>query len=132
MKIICHTFCIQMHKRNVQDRQRIINKLKRQIREKKAENKKYDVDLEEMSVSVVERRNINEVNGKNNLSLVSFHFSSHLLNSSFYSWLSKWVGHWILESNEKEQSIPKWQRKTSNWHYGWVFLLKKEFFDVML
>ena len=55
-----------MHKRNVEDRRNSIKKLKRLIRQKDDENSSLDNDLEEISLSVAERRNVNDANGKEN------------------------------------------------------------------
>lgn len=53
-----------MHGRNVQDRKRIIRKLRHQIVSKVEENEQLDIDLEEMALSVAERKNIHDVTGK--------------------------------------------------------------------
>ena len=52
-----------MHQKNVADRKRQIRSLKRQIREKGDENIQREEDLEQLSLSVAERKNINDVNG---------------------------------------------------------------------
>lgn len=51
-----------MQKRNISDRQRTMRKLTKQIAAKERENQQYDEELEEMSLSVVERGKIDEVN----------------------------------------------------------------------
>ena len=65
---------MQMHHRNVNDRKDTIKNIKRLIRRKEKENEQLDADLEELALSVAERRNVNEANGKcdNVLTLISF------------------------------------------------------------
>lgn len=52
-----------MHHRNVNDRKDAIKNIKRLIRRKEKENEHLDADLEELALSVAERRNVNEANG---------------------------------------------------------------------
>ena len=52
-----------MHHRNVNDRKEAIKNIKRLIRRKEKENQQLDADLEELALSVAERRNVNEANG---------------------------------------------------------------------
>lgn len=52
-----------MHYRNVNDRKETIKNIKRLIRRKEKENEQLDADLEELALSVAERRNVNEANG---------------------------------------------------------------------
>ena len=52
-----------MHHRNVNDRKEAIKNIKRLIRRKEKENEQLDADLEELALSVAERRNVNEANG---------------------------------------------------------------------
>ena len=52
-----------MHYRNVNDRKEAIKNIKRLIRRKEKENEQLDADLEELALSVAERRNVNEANG---------------------------------------------------------------------
>lgn len=54
----------QMHERKVQDRKRVIRKLRKQIGEKTDENNNLDIQLEELSLQVAERTNIDEANGR--------------------------------------------------------------------
>lgn len=56
-------FVVQMHYRNVNDRKETIKNIKRLIRRKEKENEQLDADLEELALSVAERRNVNEANG---------------------------------------------------------------------
>ena len=53
----------QMHRRSVEDRINAIKNIKRLIRRKEKENEALDGDLEELALSVAERRNVNEANG---------------------------------------------------------------------
>ena len=53
-----------MHHRNVNDRKETIKNIKRLIRRKEKDNEQLDADLEELALSVAERRNVNEANGK--------------------------------------------------------------------
>ena len=53
-----------MHTKNVGDRKDTIKNLKRTIRKKEKENNKLDAELEEIALSVAERRNVNDANGK--------------------------------------------------------------------
>lgn len=62
----------KMHHRNVNDRKETIKNIKRLIRRKEKENEQLDADLEELALSVAERRNVNEANGEWN---GSFFFS---------------------------------------------------------
>jgi len=59
-----------MHHRNVNDRKEAIKNIKRLIRRKEKENEQLDADLEELALSVAERRNVNEANGTCNVSLL--------------------------------------------------------------
>jgi len=52
----------KMHHRNVNDRKEAIKNIKRLIRRKEKENEQLDADLEELALSVAERRNVNEAN----------------------------------------------------------------------
>lgn len=52
-----------MHARKVGDKKRVIRKLRRQIKDKTEENKKYDLQLEELALDVAERKNIHDVIG---------------------------------------------------------------------
>lgn len=52
----------KMHYRNVNDRKEAIKNIKRLIRRKEKENEQLDADLEELALSVAERRNVNEAN----------------------------------------------------------------------
>ncbi len=54
---------VQMHHRNVNDRKNTIKNIKRLIRRKEKDNEQLDADLEELALSVAERRNVNEANG---------------------------------------------------------------------
>ena len=56
-------FYPQMHHRNVNDRRETIKNIKRLIRRKEKDNEQLDADLEELALSVAERRNVNEANG---------------------------------------------------------------------
>ena len=58
-----------MHYRNVNDRKEAIKNIKRLIRRKEKENEQLDADLEELALSVAERRNVNEANGTWNMLL---------------------------------------------------------------
>lgn len=53
----------QHHEKDVGDKKKIVRDLKRTIQDKKDENNRVSVELEELNVSVNERRHINEVNG---------------------------------------------------------------------
>ena len=63
-----------MHGRKVDDKKRVMRKLKRQIRQKSEENLKLDVDLEEMALDVAERTQINKNHGEFNIFLFFFNF----------------------------------------------------------
>ena len=70
-----------MHHRNVNDRRETIKNIKRLIRRKEKDNEQLDADLEELALSVAERRNVNEANGQWNrlylpVTLFFFRFSS--------------------------------------------------------
>ncbi|KAM7447734.1 Cilia- and flagella-associated protein 43 [Porites harrisoni] len=52
----------KMHHRNVNDRKETIKNIKRLIRRKEKDNEQLDADLEELALSVAERRNVNEAN----------------------------------------------------------------------
>ena len=54
----------KMHHCNVNDRKETIKNIKRLIRRKEKENEQLDADLEELALSVAERRNVNEANGE--------------------------------------------------------------------
>ena len=54
----------KMHHRNISDRKESIKNVKRLIRRKEKENEQLDADLEELALSVAERRNVNEANGE--------------------------------------------------------------------
>lgn len=56
-----------MHHRNVNDRKETIKNIKRLIRRKEKDNEQLDADLEELALSVAERRNVNEANGKQSI-----------------------------------------------------------------
>ena len=56
-----------MHHGNVNDRKETIKNIKRLIRRKEKDNEQLDADLEELALSVAERRNVNEANGKQNV-----------------------------------------------------------------
>ena len=67
-----------MHHRNVNDRRETIKNIKRLIRRKEKDNEQLDADLEELALSVAERRNVNEANGQWNrlyLPVTLFFFS---------------------------------------------------------
>ena len=71
-----------MHDRNVNDRKDTIKGIKKVIRKKQLENAKLDQELEELALSVAERRNVNEMNGN------EFRFSlSRSLPSSLFNLL---------------------------------------------
>ena len=77
-----------MHKRNVEDRRNSIKKLKRLIRQKDDENSSLDNDLEEISLSVAERRNVNDANGKENekhINSVAFFYQRWVLSCRSFS-----------------------------------------------
>lgn len=57
----------KMHHRNVNDRKETIKNIKRLIRRKEKDNEQLDADLEELALSVAERRNVNEANGKQSI-----------------------------------------------------------------
>ena len=67
-----------MHHRNVNDRKETIKNIKRLIRRKEKENEKLDADLEELALSVAERRNVNEANGESLFSGLILHFESFI------------------------------------------------------
>ncbi|XP_031564143.1 cilia- and flagella-associated protein 43-like [Actinia tenebrosa] len=54
----------KMHERNVNDRKETIKGIKRVIHKKEKDNTKLDGDLEELALSVAERRNVNEMNAE--------------------------------------------------------------------
>ena len=68
-----------MHHRNVNDRKETIKNIKRLIRRKEKENEKLDADLEELALSVAERRNVNEANGESLFSGLILHVEVSLL-----------------------------------------------------
>ena len=53
-----------MHNRKVGDKKRTIRRLKRQIREKIDQNRKFDEDLEDLALNVAERTQISKKTGK--------------------------------------------------------------------
>ena len=62
-----------MHNRNVDDRKTIIKNIKKTISKKEKENRTLDNQLEELALSVAERRNVNEANG--NTAIYFFYLS---------------------------------------------------------
>ena len=54
----------QHHEKACDERKKILKGLRHTIRGKEKNNASLDNDLEEMNVSVAERKHINEVNGK--------------------------------------------------------------------
>ena len=54
---------LQHHEKHVQTKKRIIRDLNRTIKDKESENSAISVELEELNVTVNERRHIHEVNG---------------------------------------------------------------------
>eukprot|EP00795_Rhopilema_esculentum_P012071 gene12071-2664_t len=52
----------KMHKRNVLDRSNALKKLKKLIKSKESDNTSLDQNLEELSLSVAERRNVSQTN----------------------------------------------------------------------
>lgn len=61
-----------MHKRNVTDKLDALKRFKRLIKKKEEDNTELDGRLEDLSLSVAERRNVSETNGM-------FDRSQHLL-----------------------------------------------------
>ena len=55
---------LQHHEKAVEGRKKILKELRHTIRGKEKNNATLDKDLEEMNVSVAERKHINEVNGE--------------------------------------------------------------------
>ncbi|CAB3976600.1 Hypothetical predicted protein [Paramuricea clavata] len=53
------------HARNVEDRHRVIRDLKKAIRKKEIENERLDIDLEEMAITVAERKNVSNPDAEN-------------------------------------------------------------------
>ena len=53
----------QQHEKNVMQKKRIVKDLKKTIKERQDENGELSNELEDLNVSVNERRNIHEVNG---------------------------------------------------------------------
>lgn len=70
----------QNHEKNVDDRKKTLRELKRIIKEKAEENSALTKELEELNVSVNERRHIHEVNGKY-IQNICTHFYSLLLGT---------------------------------------------------
>ena len=64
---------LQNHEKNVDERKKTLRDLKRIIKERAEENAALTKELEELNVSVNERRHIHEVNGKTTASLVTLH-----------------------------------------------------------
>ena len=64
---------LQNHEKNVDERKKTLRDLKRIIKERADENAALTKELEELNVSVNERRHIHEVNGKITTSLVTLH-----------------------------------------------------------
>ena len=62
---------LQNHEKNVDERKKTLRDLKRIIKERADENAALTKELEELNVSVNERRHIHEVNGKITTSLVT-------------------------------------------------------------
>ena len=58
-----------MHKRNVSDRSNALKKLKKLIKTKESDNTSLDQNLEELSLSVAERRNVSQTNGMSKIFL---------------------------------------------------------------
>ena len=61
-----------MHTNNIADKNRSLKRLKRLIKNKETDNSKLDENLEELSLSVAERRNVSQTNG-NISNLTLFH-----------------------------------------------------------
>ena len=53
----------QHHEKAVLEKKKVIKELKRTIRDREEENGRLSDDLQDLNVSVNERRHINEVNG---------------------------------------------------------------------
>ena len=53
-----------MHKSNITEKNRSLKRLTRLIKNKETDNSKLDEDLEELSLSVAERRNVSQTIGK--------------------------------------------------------------------
>ena len=53
-----------MHKSNITDKNKSLKRLTRLIKNKEDDNSKLDEDLEELSLSVAERRNVSQTIGK--------------------------------------------------------------------
>ena len=69
---------LQNHEKNVDERKKTLRDLKRIIKERADENAALTKELEELNVSVNERRHIHEVNGKTTINLVTLHsFHGH-------------------------------------------------------
>ena len=57
-------FSSQCHEKNVREKKRQLKELKKIIKDKTEENGSLGTELEELNVSVNERRHIHEVNGE--------------------------------------------------------------------
>ena len=55
--------CSQMHTNNIGDKNKSLKRLKRLIKHKETDNSKLDENLEDLSLSVAERRNVSQANG---------------------------------------------------------------------
>lgn len=126
-----------MHQKNVADRKRQIRSLKRQIREKGDENIQREEDLEQLSLSVAERKNINDVNGTwiDNNSLENDAISygaSKWPNSGLRQWVtdtrtqSLWQSHIRSPDTRDVTSIPS--RKNVENRFLLVPLLDSAYF----
>ena len=66
-------FSFQMHKRNLSDKMGVMKRLKRLIKAKETENSRLDENLEDLSLSVAERRNVSQTDGKWSFFVCLFH-----------------------------------------------------------
>ena len=79
-------FFFQHHDKNSEEKKRIYKELKKIIRDREDENMELDNDLEDLNVSVNERKHIQEVNGKiyqDFINIISTHSSK---TGPFCSW----------------------------------------------
>ena len=97
----------QMHERKVQDRKRVIRKLRKQIGEKTDENNNLDIQLEELSLQVAERTNIDEANGRlDDFDSVDKELLNHHHSFTFdtalaqYTSIWKWLSEFPLSYNK--------------------------------
>lgn len=111
----------KMHHRNVNDRKETIKNIKRLIRRKEKENEQLDADLEELALSVAERRNVNEANGEQHAVLcydyICFSFSYYFQLLCSIWWDIKFLVLWSVCISMNHRS--SWKLEAYMSSYVW-------------